>query len=249
MPERRRPTITSLVRGRRSAGRPREHPPDGLTDEVQEGTGRSRLVDSAIYVDGERVASPTSLADTFTALREQPDGMAWIGLYRPEEHEVASLADGVPAARARRRGRDRRASASEARAVRRHAVRRPAPGPVPRRRRRRSSSERCTSSSAPTSCSRSGTAKRPTSARCAAGWRATRSCCARGPEAVLYAIARPGRRRVLPGRRGSRERHRRDRDRGVQRRPAGLPPHLRAVTRGHRVPTGDASPDDDARRR
>ncbi len=92
MPERRRPTITSLVRGRRTAA-PREHPPDGLTDEVDERSGRSRLVDSAIYVDGARVASPTSLADTFAALSERPDGMAWIGLYRPEEHEVASLAE------------------------------------------------------------------------------------------------------------------------------------------------------------
>ena len=92
MPERRRPTITSLVRGRRTAA-PREHPPDGLTDEVDERSGRSRLVDSAIYVDGVRVASPTSLADTFAALSERPDGMAWIGLYRPEEHEVASLAE------------------------------------------------------------------------------------------------------------------------------------------------------------
>jgi magnesium transporter len=93
MPERRLPTFTSLVRGRRS-GRPREHPPDGLTDEdVEARAGRSRLVDSAIYVDGKRVASPTSLADTFAALSEQPDGMAWIGLYRPEEHEVAALAE------------------------------------------------------------------------------------------------------------------------------------------------------------
>jgi magnesium transporter len=95
MPERRLPTFTSLVRGRRSTGRPREHPPDGLTDnaDVEERSGRSRLVDSAIYVDGERVASPTSLADTFSALSEQPAGMAWIGLYRPEEHEVAALAE------------------------------------------------------------------------------------------------------------------------------------------------------------
>ena len=36
MPERRRPTITSLVRGRRSRRSPREHPPDGLTDDVRE---------------------------------------------------------------------------------------------------------------------------------------------------------------------------------------------------------------------
>jgi magnesium transporter len=44
-------------------------------------------------VDGIRVASPSSLVETYAALSERPDGIAWIGLYRPEEHEVASLAD------------------------------------------------------------------------------------------------------------------------------------------------------------
>jgi len=50
------------------------------------------MVDSAIYVDGKRVASPKSLTETFERLRRRPDGMAWIGLYRPEDHEVGSLA-------------------------------------------------------------------------------------------------------------------------------------------------------------
>jgi magnesium transporter len=53
---------------------------------------RSGLVDSAIYVDGKRVASPESLAETYTELRRNPDGMAWIGLYQPDEHVLASLA-------------------------------------------------------------------------------------------------------------------------------------------------------------
>ncbi|MET9606624.1 magnesium and cobalt transport protein CorA [Streptomyces sp. NPDC006512] len=50
------------------------------------------LIDSAVYRDGLRVASPTTLADTFRRLREQPDGMAWIGLHRPTETELHSLA-------------------------------------------------------------------------------------------------------------------------------------------------------------
>ncbi|MEU9039704.1 magnesium and cobalt transport protein CorA [Streptomyces sp. NPDC048352] len=50
------------------------------------------LIDSAVYRDGRRVASPTTLADTFRLLREQPDGMAWIGLHRPSETELHSLA-------------------------------------------------------------------------------------------------------------------------------------------------------------
>ena len=53
---------------------------------------RSGLVDSAVYCDGVRECSPTSLAETFRALRERPEGMAWIGLYRPDKDELSSLA-------------------------------------------------------------------------------------------------------------------------------------------------------------
>jgi magnesium transporter len=55
--------------------------------------GRRTIVDSAIYQDGIRVASPTSLADTFRALHDTPGGMAWIGLYRPSQAEIHSLAE------------------------------------------------------------------------------------------------------------------------------------------------------------
>jgi len=50
-------------------------------------------VDSAVYSDGHRVASPQTLADTYGCLRERPGGMAWIGLYRPDEQDVASVAE------------------------------------------------------------------------------------------------------------------------------------------------------------
>ncbi|MEU6766147.1 magnesium and cobalt transport protein CorA [Streptomyces sp. NPDC046853] len=50
------------------------------------------IVEAALYRDGVRVATPSSLADTFRALREQRDGMAWIGLARPTEAELLSLA-------------------------------------------------------------------------------------------------------------------------------------------------------------
>ncbi len=51
------------------------------------------VVDSAVYVDGGRVASPESLADTYRYLREESGGMAWIGLYRPDAAAVGSLAE------------------------------------------------------------------------------------------------------------------------------------------------------------
>ncbi len=50
------------------------------------------LVDSAIYVEGRRVHSPKTLADTYRIFRNEPRSMAWIGLYRPSEEQLLSLA-------------------------------------------------------------------------------------------------------------------------------------------------------------
>jgi magnesium transporter len=50
------------------------------------------VVDSAIYCGGNRIASPHSLADTYAALHTSPQSLAWIGLYRPDRRELASLA-------------------------------------------------------------------------------------------------------------------------------------------------------------
>ncbi|MFD9632051.1 magnesium and cobalt transport protein CorA [Streptomyces violascens] len=55
------------------------------------GTGGS-IVQSALYRDGRHIASPGSLAETFRQLRETAEGMAWIGLQRPSEAELLSLA-------------------------------------------------------------------------------------------------------------------------------------------------------------
>ncbi|MCI0544418.1 MAG: magnesium and cobalt transport protein CorA [Actinobacteria bacterium] len=53
----------------------------------------SRIVDSAVYVGGRRVATMDSIPATVAALEDHPDGMAWIGLYRPDEAEVHLLAE------------------------------------------------------------------------------------------------------------------------------------------------------------
>ncbi|MGW1780012.1 magnesium and cobalt transport protein CorA [Streptomyces sp. NPDC002143] len=50
------------------------------------------VVQAALYRDGVRVFAPTTLSETYRALREQPSGMAWIGLARPTEGELHSLA-------------------------------------------------------------------------------------------------------------------------------------------------------------
>jgi magnesium transporter len=52
----------------------------------------SGLVDSAIYCGGRREKSPSTLAETFEALRSGDRAMAWIGLYRPGSEELNSLA-------------------------------------------------------------------------------------------------------------------------------------------------------------
>lgn len=53
---------------------------------------RPSVVDSAVYAHGRRVASPESLPETYQCLHEQDGGLAWIGLYRPDQAELTSLA-------------------------------------------------------------------------------------------------------------------------------------------------------------
>jgi len=60
--------------------------------QTEEEPKRSSLIDTAIYANGQRVSSPQTLAETFRALHATPDGVAWIGLYRPTEAELHSLA-------------------------------------------------------------------------------------------------------------------------------------------------------------
>jgi magnesium transporter len=53
---------------------------------------RHSFVDSAIYVGGDRVSSPEGLPETYRQLHDNDGAMAWIGLYRPDRAELASLA-------------------------------------------------------------------------------------------------------------------------------------------------------------
>ncbi|TDW14333.1 magnesium/cobalt transporter CorA [Kribbella kalugense] len=66
-------------------------PAEKQTRDPQMPKGHS-VVDSAIYCDGRRVSSPDSLASTYGALHQAPHSLAWIGLYRPDRRELASLA-------------------------------------------------------------------------------------------------------------------------------------------------------------
>ena len=48
-------------------------------------------MDSAVYVDGRRVAEPGSLQETYDACRNG-GGVAWLGLYKPSREEFSSVA-------------------------------------------------------------------------------------------------------------------------------------------------------------
>ncbi|MGW5342981.1 magnesium and cobalt transport protein CorA [Streptomyces sp. NPDC004050] len=89
MPERpdRRPPPSPKRPGWRRAT-----PPPAETPAETPGDHRS-VIDSAVYRRGRRVATPATLAETFRRLREQPNRMAWIGLHRPTETELLSLAE------------------------------------------------------------------------------------------------------------------------------------------------------------
>jgi magnesium transporter len=70
-----------------------EHHDDGLNADTSAPRPASRIVDSAIYLDGARVATMASISETVTQLEHHPGGFAWIGLYRPTDAEVHTLAE------------------------------------------------------------------------------------------------------------------------------------------------------------
>ncbi len=70
-----------------------EAPPESTPDTATpaETSEPASIVQAVLYQDGIRVSSPATLAETYRELREKP-GMAWIGLARPTESELLSLA-------------------------------------------------------------------------------------------------------------------------------------------------------------
>lgn len=66
--------------------------PPTVRSEPPTPTGQKSLIDSALYRDGRRVHTPESLAETYRVARADPATMAWIGLRKPSEAELVSLA-------------------------------------------------------------------------------------------------------------------------------------------------------------
>ncbi|MGZ4568083.1 MAG: magnesium and cobalt transport protein CorA [Blastococcus sp.] len=93
MTDRRRAPLTALTTLTR---RPRVEvrPVAGTGAEpVPPTAGPSRMVDNAVYSSGRRVATPASAAESRQELTDDPERMAWLGLYRPEAHELGELAE------------------------------------------------------------------------------------------------------------------------------------------------------------
>jgi magnesium transporter len=76
-------------------GDQRHHPsvPDVLAAPDPDPGGAGRIIDLAIYRDGERISSPSSLPELYRQLGEGEDRMAWIGMYRPSAEQINSLAE------------------------------------------------------------------------------------------------------------------------------------------------------------
>ncbi|WP_083459174.1 magnesium and cobalt transport protein CorA [Jiangella muralis] len=80
-----RPALRRQGRGDSVTDRPADQP---ATTER-----RSSIVDAALYRDGKRISTPSSLAETYRQLRADAEAMAWIGLHKPSDAELLSLAD------------------------------------------------------------------------------------------------------------------------------------------------------------
>ena len=206
------------------------------------------MVDAAIYVEAVRV-DISGHRRRGGAAPARPAGRLRLDRPVPAERvAVASGRRGVRAPRGRRRGRDRRAPAAEAGALRRHPLRRAPRGDLSRRRRggrvRRDPRLRRAELRAHGAPQPDAGPRAPS----ATGWRPTRSCspavrrrsCTRSSTASSTAM-----RRSSPA---CRRTSRRSRSQVFRGDPSVSRADLRAVRRGHRVPALDATAPRDARR-
>ncbi|WP_432072520.1 magnesium and cobalt transport protein CorA [Streptomyces wuyuanensis] len=100
MPRRARSAPASKRRSWRRRVSPTASPPrspepaaPAPAERPREERERRSIVQAALYRDGRRVSSPSSLAETFRQLRDDPAGMAWIGLHRATDAELRALAE------------------------------------------------------------------------------------------------------------------------------------------------------------
>src|SRR3954451_3890328 len=83
--------MASLRNRQRNSDPGRDIVPASPGNDSDTGHQGSGVVDNAIYVDGVRTVSPSTLDQTYELLRERR-GLAWIGLYRPTPEQIQSVA-------------------------------------------------------------------------------------------------------------------------------------------------------------
>ena len=89
MTERRRAPLSALSTLTRRPSRPAPRAPEPQPVPAP----RARIVDNAVYSGGRRVATPATAAESLEELAQGEDRLAWLGLYRPEPHELGGLAE------------------------------------------------------------------------------------------------------------------------------------------------------------
>ncbi|MFC9969706.1 magnesium and cobalt transport protein CorA [Spirillospora sp. NPDC127200] len=86
--------MANLRRRPRRSGEPApERDMDPRSDDDAPVRPGDSVVDAGVYLNGVRHGTATGLADTYRTLRGTPGGMAWIGLYRPSERQLQSVAE------------------------------------------------------------------------------------------------------------------------------------------------------------
>ena len=86
------PTRRSLRLRPQRAAMPPEVSMEARPEDVVSPVEQS-MVDAAIYRDGRRIESPTTVAEAARLLREHDDTIAWIGLLRPTEAQLVPVAN------------------------------------------------------------------------------------------------------------------------------------------------------------
>jgi magnesium transporter len=85
--------LTTLTRRPRIEVRPPFVGTGTVVDPVGALAGPSRMVDNAVYSSGRRVSTPETASESWQALADDPERMAWLGLYRPEPQVLGELAE------------------------------------------------------------------------------------------------------------------------------------------------------------
>ncbi len=88
----RRPIVRAITPRARRAPTSDGLQDTGPADQNGDAAAAGSVVDSAVYANGERIASKATLAETYQCLRDNPGSTAWIGLFRPTPAELGSLA-------------------------------------------------------------------------------------------------------------------------------------------------------------